>query len=238
MRNIVIIGASSGIGRCLAEIYSKEGATIVITGRREEKLVEVKEICGGKCYTKVFDVTAIDSLHNTLNEIYELLGSIDLMIISSGTGELNPELKYELEKPTLDTNIIGWTCIVDWTMNQFEKQGFGHLVSISSVGGLRGSGVAPAYNASKAFQMNYMEGMLQKANKIGKKVFVTDIRPGFVDTAMAKGDGLFWVAPVEKTGKQIYTAIKKRKSIAYITKRWRFIAFILKHIPSFVYSKM
>ena len=238
MKNIVIIGASSGIGRCLAEIYSKEDATIVITGRREEKLKEVKEICGDKCYTITFDVTEIDSLPNTLNEIYELLGSIDLLIISSGTGELNPMLKYSIERSTLYTNIMGWTCLVNWTMNQFEEQGFGHLISISSVGGLRGCGIAPAYNASKAFQMNYMEGMQQKANKIGKKVFVTDIRPGFVNTAMAKGEGLFWVAPVEKVGKQIYKAIKKRNKVAYITKRWNIVAFILKCIPSFVYYRM
>lgn len=80
--------------------------------------------------------------------------------------------------------------------------------------------------------------MRQKTNKVNKKIFVTDIRPGFVDTAMAKGNGLFWVAPVEKASKQIYTAIQKKKKIAYITKRWKFIAQILKLMPSSLYCKI
>ena len=67
MKNIVIIGASSGIGRCLAEIYSKEDATIVITGRREEKLKEVKEICGDKCYT----ITCFQPNTNTTTTLAE-----------------------------------------------------------------------------------------------------------------------------------------------------------------------
>jgi short-subunit dehydrogenase len=59
-------------------------------------------------------------------------------------------------------------------------------------------------------------------------VFVTDIRPGLVDTQMAKGEGLFWVMPVEKTAKQIYKAIVGKKKVAYVTKRWRLIAAVLK----------
>lgn len=126
----------------------------------------------------------------------------------------------------------------DWTIKQFEKQGFGHLVSISSVGGLRGSGIAPAYNATKAFQINYMEGIRQKTNKVNNKIFITDIRPGLVDTAMAKGNGLFWVASVEKASKQIYAAIQKKRKIAYVTKRWILVALILKLMPSSLYCKI
>lgn len=69
------------------------------------------------------------------------------------------------------TNVLGWTYIVDWVMNRFEKQGFGHLVSISSVGGLRGGDIVPACNAIKAFQMNYIEGMRQKANRLSGRIF-------------------------------------------------------------------
>ena len=55
---------------------------------------------------------------------------------------------------------------------------------------------------------------------------------------MAKGDGLFWVAPLEKAGKQIYKAIQKKKKVAYITRRWQFVALILKLIPRTVYCKV
>ncbi len=83
-----------------------------------------------------------------------------------------------------------------------------------------------------------MEGLRQKAKQLETKIFVTDIRPGFVNTEMAKGDNLFWVASVEKASKQIYNAILKKRKIVYITKRWKIIAIILKRIPNFIYDKM
>ena len=70
------------------------------------------------------------------------------------------------------------------------------------------------------------------------KVFITDIRPGFVDTAMALGGGIFWMVSLEKAAKQIYTAINKKKRVVYISKRWRLIAFILKIAPASLLKKM
>ena len=112
------------------------------------------------------------------------------------------------------------------------------LVVITSVGGLRGSGIAPAYNATKAYQINYLEGLRQKASKLEGQIFVTDVRPGFVDTDMAKGEGQFWVSEPEKAAKQIYTSIRRRKKISYITKRWLLIAILLKLMPKFLYDRM
>lgn len=237
-KRIVIVGATSGIGKCIAELYAKENVKIAIVGRRENLLQELAASAPNKYIVKICDITDQNSTQKTLDNTFNELGGIDLMIISSGTGDLNPKLDFAIEEQTLKTNVLGWTHIVDWAINLFEKQGFGHLASISSVGGLRGSGTAPAYNATKAFQINYLEGMRQKTNKLNKKIFITDIRPGFVDTAMAKGDGLFWVAPIQKAGLQIVKAIKKRKAIVYVTRRWRLIAFVLKHIPTFIYSKI
>ena len=57
------------------------------------------------------------------------------------------------------------------------------------------------------------------------------MRLGYVNTDMAKGEGMFWVAPVEKAAQQIFTAIKRKKKILYITKRWRIIGFLLEIIP-------
>ncbi|MCC8093908.1 MAG: hypothetical protein LIP05_00185 [Tannerellaceae bacterium] len=67
---------------------------------------------------------------------------------------------------------------------------------------------------------------------------ITDIRPGFVDTAMAKGEGLFWVASPEKAVHQIYEAIRKQKPVACITRRWSFVAFLLKRLPTFLYNRI
>ena len=69
-------------------------------------------------------------------------------------------------------------------------------------------------------------------------IVVTDIRPGLVDTAMAKGEGLFWVMPVEKVARQIIAVIRKKKSKAYVTKRWHILAIINKYIPYCIYKRI
>jgi hypothetical protein len=150
----------------------------------------------------------------------------------------NVELDFTIKKCTIERNVLGFTCIADWAFNYFEKQKFGHLVAISSIAGIRGNRQATSYNATKAYQINYLEGLRQKAKNLKMKIFVTDIRPGFVNTAMAKGEGLFWVSSVEKASKQICNAILKKKKIVYITKRWKLIAFILKKNSEFYFGKM
>mgnify|MGYP002589788645 CR=1 FL=1 len=119
-----------------------------------------------------------------------------------------------------------------------KRQGGGHLVVVTSVGGLRGGGGAPAYNASKAYQMNYAEGLRQRAAKSRLPIFVTDIRPGLAATAMAKGEGLFWVMPVDKVADQLLRAVRRRRSVAVVTRRWRIVAWLLRHMPDRIYRKM
>jgi short-subunit dehydrogenase len=238
MKKVIIIGATSGIGKGLAQKLANENYVVGITGRRSELLNELKSQNPNVFHPKTFDIIDTKKIVENLENLTKELGGLDLLIISSGTGDLNENLDYEIEKRTIETNITGFTCIANWAFNYFEDQKAGHLVAITSVGGLRGSRIAPAYNSSKAYQINYLEGLRQKAQKLKKPIFVTDIRPGFVDTAMAKGEGQFWVASVEKATSQIYNAIKRKKKIAYITKRWRFIGIILKRIPRQVYDRM
>ncbi len=238
MKKAIIIGATSGIGKGLAKLLVANNYTVGITGRRTELLNELKNENPNSYFIKSFDVTDTTNAVEKLEQLTAELGGLDLLIISSGTGDLSENLDFEIEKRTIDTNVIGFTCIANWTFNYFEKQKFGHLIAISSIGGLRGSRQAPAYNATKAYQINYLEGLRQKATKLKEPIFVTDIRPGLIDTEMAKGEGLFWVMPIEKTVRQIYKAIISKKKVAYVTKRWRLIATILKRIPRPIYDKM
>jgi short-subunit dehydrogenase len=140
-----------------------------------------------------------------------------------------------MERPTIDTNVTGWTFVVDSLYHIFELQGHGHLVAITSAGGLRGEPMAPAYSATKAYQINYKEALRKKAFKEGGKIIVTDVRPGLVDTAMAKGESLIWVMPGEKVARQICTAIRRKKSKVYVTQRWHVLAVINKNLPFFLY---
>ena len=236
-QTIIIIGATSGIGKALFEKYAADGNHVGIVGRRTNLLDELREQYPANTLTATADITKTDEAEKAISDLIARLGHVDLAIVCSGTGELNPTLDYTLEHPTIDTNVTGWTFVIDTFYHIFEKQGNGHLVAITSAGGLRGEPMAPAYSATKAYQINYMEALRKKAFKAGGKIIVTDVRPGLVDTAMAKGEGLFWVMPVEKVASQIVAAIRKQKSKAYVTKRWHVLAIINENLPYSIYKK-
>lgn len=238
MRKAIVIGATSGIGKGLAGLLAENNYRVGITGRRTELLKKLKEKDPDSFYSKTFDITNTETTVKKLQELTDELGGLDLIIICSGIGDLNSDLDFFIEKRTIDTNVSGFTCVADWAFNYFKKQGSGHLAAISSIAGLRGNRQAPSYNASKAYQINYLEGLRQKVSNNKLPIVITDIRPGLVDTEMAKGDGLFWVMPVEKAVKQIFKAIKRKRKIVYVTKRWRLIASILKRIPGQIYDRM
>ena len=234
-QTIIIIGATSGIGKTLFEKYAADGNRIGIVGRRTHLLDELRQEHPDMTVTATADITKQDEIARAIESLRAELKDIDLAIVCSGTGDINASLDYDVERPTIDTNVTGWTFVIDTLYHIFEQQGHGHLVAITSAGGLRGEPMAPAYSASKAYQINYMEALRKKAYKAGGKIIVTDVRPGLVDTAMAKGDGLFWVMPVEKVARQICTAIRLRKSKVYVTKRWHVLGIINKNLPFFLY---
>lgn len=237
MKKAIIIGASSGIGNELAKILVDNNYQVGITGRRKANLHNLEEKNPGKYIVNSYDCT-LQNNSEKLAELTNSLGGLDLLILSSGTGDVNEELDFEIENKTNQLNVVAFTEIVDWAFNYFDRHGKGHLVAISSIAGLRGNRMAPAYNASKAYQINYLEGLRQKAKKNGKPIVVTDVRPGFVDTEMAKGEGQFWVAKKEKAARQIFRMIKGKKDFGYVTRRWGLIAIILKGTPNWIYKRM
>lgn len=238
MKKAIVIGATSGIGRGIAKILADNGYKVGITGRRIELLQELNDKNPDQFCFQSFDICDSDKTVLKLNELIHELGGLDLLIISSGTGDLNKNLDFGIERHTIETNVIGFTAVADWAFNYFGKQQYGHLVGISSIGGLRGGRQAPSYNATKAYQINYLEALRQKAFHLKIPVTVTDIRPGFVDTDMAKGEGKFWVASVEKAALQIYKVIKRKKKVAYITRRWGIIALLFKVMPRSIYERL
>lgn len=238
MKHAIVIGATSGIGRGLAERLAAAGWRVGAVGRREDLLRELAAAAPADILYAVADVTQPSASIASLEALVERLGGMDLCVVCSGTGELNPALDFTLEEPTIRTNVLGWTAVVDWAYGCFECRGEGHLMVITSVGGLRGGAAAPAYNASKAYQINYAEGLRRRSAKRSLNVRVTDIRPGLVDTAMAKGDGLFWVMPVDRVVDQTLGALRRGRRMAVVTRRWRLIAWLLRWLPESLYLKL
>ena len=236
-KTAIIVGATSGIGRALAELLISHGCRVGVAGRRRELLDEIEQQHGDKVVCRQIDVDSAQAAMSALDGLIMEMGEVDLIVISAGTGSANPDLAWEPEAATIATNVTGFAAMATAAMRYFLARGSGHLVSMSSVAAFRGSHEAPAYNASKAFVSNYTEGLRIKAARSGKPIFVTDILPGFVDTRMAQGEGLFWVASPEKAAAQIYKAIKAKRHRAFITRRWRLIAFLLQILPDFIYRK-
>ena len=230
----IVIGATSGIGRELIRVLHKKKYIVGAAGRRADLLVEIKEELLTQIHIKEMDV-ASSNAKEALQALIQEMEGVDLVVISAGTGDLNVD--WETEQQIINTNVLGFASMSNIAFQYFSEKGSGHLVGISSIGAIRG-GAAPAYNASKAFVTNYLQGLRLLATKQKKDITITNIQPGFVDTQMAKGSGLFWITPVDKAANQIYSAIAGKRKHAYISKRWRVIAYLLKILPDWLYHKL
>lgn len=232
---IIILGATSGIGRELALRYAGDPAnTVSISGRRESLLSEISTQFPA-IQTDAFDLTAPNRL-DSLEKMIDRLGGVDLLIISAGYGKINPELDWVPTEQTLMLNVVAFTAISDFMYHYFTRQGHGQLVEIASVAGLRGLDNCSGYSASKAYNIRYMEGLKRKSVKEKSPIVLTTLLPGFVDTDLAKGD-YFWKMSVEVAAKSIMNAIRRKKTVAYITARWRLIGWLMKCAPDFLFNR-
>ena len=238
MKKAIIIGASSGIGRGISLELLKKDYKIGISARREERLNEIKKVNPENVIVKVFD-SSTEKNDILLDYFINKLDGVDLIIYCSGIGILNKELDYNIEKKVNNLNVSGFTQVINHAYNYFVKEGSGHIVNISSIASEIGNGIAPSYNASKAYQANYLQGLRFKSIKIKLPIFLTDVRPGFVDTEILMGnkDKLLWVAPLEKACKQIVAGIDRKSKVLYITRRWKIISFLIKTLPESILSK-
>ena len=236
-KKIIIVGATSGIGRKIAEIYLEKGNKVGVTGRREHLLQELMGKFPNQVETECFDVTKDKNIFH-LESLITKLGGLDILIISAGIGEPSIELKWEIDKKTVLTNVYGFIEIANWAFNFFVKQGYGQLAVISSIAANGPSSRAASYSASKSFQSIYAEGLSLKARRLKKKIFVTCVEPGFVNTKIPQTKNPFWVIPVEKAARQIINAIHKKKRKVYISKRWWIIAKMIRWMPYFIYKRL
>ena len=237
-RRAIIIGASSGIGEALARDLAASGYELGLVSRRFQPLQTLADSVSTHCQVKVIDITDHRSANSLLSQLINELGDTELFIICAGTGHLNPQLDWQPELNTIETNVLGFAAMANIATRYLEQRGSGQLVGISSISAIRGDGRAPAYGASKAFVSSYLSALRHRFAKAGLPIDVIDIQPGFVDTPMAQGEGLFWVAPVQHASAQILKAIQKRRQHAYVTRRWRLIAWALKLLPNWLYHRL
>src|SRR6187455_194623 len=236
IKKIIIVGATSGIGRKMAELYAAAGNIVGITGRRKELLDEIENMFPDKIKTECFDVTGYENIER-LKALIQKLGGLDILVYSSGFGDLSKQMDWEIDKPTVDTNVYGFIQITNWAFNYFTRQEYGSMAVISSIAANRGNSWAPAYSASKAFQSNYFEALAIKTKRMKRDIGIICIEPGFVDTKMVEGYKRFWVVPLDKAARQIIAGVEKKKQKVYISKRWWLIARLMRLAPFWLYKK-
>ena len=239
MKKAIIIGATSGIGKALAIELSHHEYALGITGRRTELLKQLVNDISAEVHYRTMDVTKPDEAIQLFLDLAEEMNGVDLVIINAGMGNNNRDYIWEIERQTIDVNVMGFVGIANAAFNYFGRQGHGHIAGISSVASQFSNGKATAYNASKAFVSNYLKGLRYKAFQKYPNITVTDIRPGFVATPMTEQNkGMFWVIDADKAAKLILNAVSDRKKMAYIPGRWRIIAWLLHIIPDVVFKRL
>ncbi len=237
MKKAIVIGGTTGIGNELAYTLVRNNYKVIITGIEKDIIKELNQENNPFLNAEYLDCIN-DNGSDKIAELTQELGGIDLLVFSAGIGHLNKNLGFKVENNANKLNVLAFTEIADWSYRFFEKQGYGHFTSISSIAGLFGYHAAPAYHAAKSYQINYLEGLRQKAFKSGKPIYITDIRPGFVATQMAEGKKRFWTVSKEKAATQIFDYIRKKKDVGYVSKRWVLIAIILKLTPYWLRKRL
>lgn len=238
-KNAIIVGATSGIGLEVARLLAQKGWTLAIAGRREELLKKIsEEIPQVKCY-KVIDITAPEA-DERLGELIEEMGGMTLYFHSSGIGYQNMVLDTQKELKTTETNVVGFTQMMDFAFHYFEQHPEinGHIAAISSIAGTKGLGAAPAYSATKRFQNHYLECLTQLAKMKKMKLSITDIRPGFVATDLIKGGYYPLQLNAVDVAKEIVYAIEKKKSIRIIDWKYRILVFFWRLIPRWLWVRL
>lgn len=240
-KKAIVIGATSGIGLEVAKVLAAKGWSVGIAGRRKNLLDEIASSVPGITATACMDVTKDEAVQELLMLI-EALGGLDLYFHSSGIGFQNPELDFEKEVRTVETNAVGFTRMVNCAFQYFlqhpEKEA--HLAVISSIAGTKGLGAAPAYSSSKRFVNHYMECLAQLCAIRGvKHLHLHDIRPGFVRTAIL-GDGCRYPLQLESTdvARDIVKGIERNKAIITVDWKYRILVFFWRLIPRWLWIRL
>ena len=237
-KKVIIIGATSGIGREVALVYIAQGWTVGVAGRREAELESLRSMAPEQVFTQVIDVTKDDASEH-LQTLINKVGGMDLFLLSSGIGKQNYTLETEIELATAATNVEGFIRMTNAAYHYFEKQGHGHLAVISSIAGTKGLGAAAAYSATKGFQHMYIDALDQLSRMQKLNISFTDIRPGFVATPLLKSSKrypMLMEAPI--VALDIVDALKRKKRVAIIDWRFRLLVGFWRLIPKWIWLRL
>ncbi len=238
-KNILITGASSGIGQALAIIYAKAGNNLFLCARNKEKLEMVRQICQenshANCniYAKIIDVRDKDALKDYIDEI-EKQHNLDLVIanagISAGTA-LGIESEEQISE-VFATNLNGVLNTINPVIKYMKSRNHGQIAIMSSLAGFRGLPSSPAYSASKAAVRIYGEALRGNLAEFGIKVNV--ICPGYIKTPMTAVNKFYmpFIIDSNKCAKIIKSGLQKNRGRIAFPLPLYFIIWLLSIISN------
>jgi short-subunit dehydrogenase len=245
-RRGIIVGASDGLGAALARRLAREGYSLALVARRNDKLEALcaelnKSSDGTRALMYIHDVTEAGKVPDLLRRIVADLGGLDLLIFVAGVnyppGGID-KYNFENDRLMIQTNLIGGMAWMSPVAEMFQSARSGQIVGVGSVAGDRGRVGNPGYNTSKAGLHTYLEALRNRLTRFG--VNVLTVKPGFMKTDMVKaaqGGTPFLIAP-EKAADDIWKAMKSRKQTIYTPSLWRWIMLAIQHTPSFIFRRL
>ena len=186
-RVIAITGATSGIGEATAVMAAEAGAAVSLAGRREDRLRALAERIegdGGRALAVPTDVANEDSARAFVQQTYEHLGRLDVLVNNAGVMLLGAVAGADVNewRQMIEVNCLGLLYCTHAALPVMGEQGGGHIVNVASVAGRRAAMGAAVYNMTKFGVVGFTEGLRQEALHAG--VRVTVVEPGFVDTEL------------------------------------------------------
>ena len=219
------------MGLEVAQLFLDRGCRVGVAARREDRLEALKQLAPDRVVTAALDVTA-DDADQRLRDLIEELDGMDLFFYSSGIGKQNRTLSPDIELNTINTNAMGFARMIGEAYRYFAEQGKGHIAAITSIAGTKGLGPAPAYSATKALQNVYLQSLEQQAHARGLKIQFTDIRPGFVNTDLLKGDFRYpMMLKPEKVARRIVSAILNKRHVVVIDWKYAILTALWRRLP-------
>lgn len=237
----MIIGASSGIGRKVAEDFARAGWRVGVAARRIEPLKEIQSQFPDNVVYETIDVTDNDCIERFYHLIEQMNG-MDVLLFASGVGFQNPELELSKEINMLETNVVGFARIMNAAYRYYRDTANttpGRIAVITSVASTKGIGTAAGYSASKRFQRTYIEALEQLAHRQEVNVRFTEIRPGFIRTDLLRSDREYpMIMTLDYAVPLIEAAILKGKRVATVDWCWRLLTAAWSCIPSSWWVRM
>ncbi|MCX4245267.1 SDR family NAD(P)-dependent oxidoreductase [Paraliomyxa miuraensis] len=241
-RTALVTGASSGIGAALAKQLAAQGIEVALLARRREALQELAdaiEQAGGRASIHPVDVSDPEATVAAVRAVDDAVGGLDLVVANAGVGttQWSGKLGWDDCAQVLAVNVAGATATLVAVLPRMVKRKRGHLVGISSIAGYRGLPRLAVYSGSKAYLSTFLEGL--RIDLRGTGVTVTDVRPGYVETAMTAGNGKMpFLVTAEDAAQRICKAIAARRRVLAFPLPMAAAGRTMAALPNVLYDRM